>query len=249
MKSVFFVFTLWTFFVSSSVLALNAQELRLKLSQLSLGLEVETVLTGPLDGFYRVVLSDGSVLHTTENGDYFIYGDLFRVEKDKVYNHDEEERNERRRGMLSDVDESELIIFASTSDQTLATITVFTDIDCGFCRKFHEEVPEMNRLGITVRYMAFPRNGIFEDQGSDEYTSDFKKLRTVWCSDRQQFYLTLAKTGVGIAEKECDTPVVKHYALGQKMNVAGTPTIVNEDGSMTMGYRSASQLALELGIQ
>ena len=249
MNSVFFVLISMMVFTSGSALALSAEELLLKLSDLGLGVPVESVSVGPMDGFYRVVLSDGSALHTTQDGKYFIYGDLYRVAGDKLYNHDEEKRNERRRDLLNSVDESETIVFAATTDETLATVTVFTDIDCGFCRKFHEEVPEMNSLGITVRYMAFPRTGIFENQGESEYTPSFRKLRSVWCADKQQYHLTLAKTGHNVTELECNSNVEHQYAMGQKMNVAGTPAIIYEDGRMTMGYRTANQLALELGIQ
>ena len=107
----------------------------------------------------------------------------------------------------------------------------------------------MNSLGITVRYMAFPRTGIFENQGESEYTPSFRKLRSVWCADKQQFHLTLAKTGHNVTELECNSNVEHQYTMGQKMNVAGTPAIIYEDGRMTMGYRTDNQLALELGIQ
>ena len=142
MNSVFFVLISMMVFTSGSALALSAEELLLKLSDLGLGVPVESVSVGPMDGFYRVVLSDGSALHITQDGKYFIYGDLYRVAGDKLYNHDEEKRNERRRDLLNSVDESETIVFAATTDETLATVTVFTDIDCGFCRKFHEKTRE-----------------------------------------------------------------------------------------------------------
>ena len=249
MKHVFFVLISMVVFNSGVALALTAEEVRTKLSELDLGLPVESVSLGSLDQVYRVVLSDGSVLHATHDGNYFIYGDMYRVAGDKIYNHDEEKRNERRRVILASMAESEAIIFAATTDETQATITVFTDIDCRFCREFHEEVPAMNSLGVTVRYMAFPRAGIFENQGGSEYTSSFKKLRSVWCSDKQQLDLTLAKTGHDIAETNCDSNLEKHYSIGQKLNIAGTPAIIYENGRMELGYRTANQLALELGIK
>ena len=113
MKHVFFVLILMVVFNSGAALALTAEEVKTKLSELDLGIPLESVSPGSIDQFYRVVLSDGSVLHATHDGNYFIYGDMYRVAGDKIYNYDEEKRNERRRVILASMAESEAIIFAA----------------------------------------------------------------------------------------------------------------------------------------
>ena len=110
---------------------------------------------------------------------------------------------------------------------TKATITVFTDIDCGYCRKLHQDVPELNRLGVAVRYLAFPRAGI----GSDSYD----KAVSVWCADDQQKALTKAKAGKDIEMKTCVNPVAEQYGLVDAFGVTGTPAIFYEDGTLQAG--------------
>ena len=122
-----------------------------------------------------------------------------------------------------------------------ATINVFTDIDCGFCRKLHKEVPSLNKLGIEVRYLAFPRAGV----GSKSY----QKAVTAWCADNPLTALTEYKNGVDKQIRECDkNPVAGQYQLGQTLGINGTPAIVLDDGTLVPGYRTADAIAKILGL-
>jgi thiol:disulfide interchange protein DsbC len=107
-------------------------------------------------------------------------------------------------------------------------VSIFTDIDCGFCRRLHAEMAQYNKQGIAVRYLFYPRAGI----GSDSY----KKAVSVWCADDRQAAMDSAKAGNEVPEKTCENPVEAHYELGQQMRVQGTPAIVLEDGEMVPGY-------------
>jgi thiol:disulfide interchange protein DsbC len=127
-----------------------------------------------------------------------------------------------------------MVVF-SPKEPAKAHITVFTDTDCGYCQKLHSEVPELNRRGIEVRYVAFPRQGI----GSHGYNS----LVSVWCSKDRKAAMNKAKSREELPAATCDNPVAKQFELGQLIGVNGTPAIVLGNGQMIPGYQPAPQLA------
>ncbi|MGI9264329.1 MAG: thioredoxin fold domain-containing protein, partial [Gammaproteobacteria bacterium] len=143
-------------------------------------------------------------------------------------------RNTLRVGQLEGVSEDEMVVFDSETPEH--TITVFTDVDCTFCRKLHAEVPKLQELGIRVRYLSFPRYG----PGSDAWV----QADAIWCSEDRQSALTRAKKGEKIATQECGTtPVAAQYQLGNKLGVRGTPAIILESGELISGYLPADELA------
>ena len=177
---------------------------------------------------------------TDPTGTYFVVGDVYQRLNQRIVNLSDLRRNEDRRELLAGLDESEMVVFEPATDNRKAEITVFTDIDCGFCRKLHQEVPELNRLGIAVRYLAYPRAGV----GSES----FDKIVSAWCSKDQKRALTRAKAGETIPSLTCDNPVARHFELGGRMGVTGTPAIVLESGRLVPGYLPAERLAAELGL-
>jgi thiol:disulfide interchange protein DsbC len=124
--------------------------------------------------------------------------------------------------------------------ETRAVVSVFTDVDCGYCRKLHLEMADMNALGIEVRYLAFPRAGV----GSPTYD----KIVSAWCADDRNQALTDLKLGKDIPNRACPNPVAKQYELGHDIGVTGTPAIVLEDGRLLPGYMPAAELAGLLGL-
>lgn len=226
--------------MASNAIALSPAEVKAKLAQSRPGLPVEEVTNSTLPGFYEVTLSEGTTLFVNEDASYFVAGDLYRIEENRLVNISEESRNENRRELIAAVDESEMVVFSPAEGLKKATVTVFTDIDCGFCRKLHKEVPELNRLGIEVRYMAYPRAGI--------KSNSYDKYVAAWCADNKQQAITKAKLGQEIEMKTCDNPVAEQYALGNKIGVTGTPAVVYEDGTLQPGYLPALELASRLGI-
>lgn len=198
------------------------------------------IRSSELTGFYDVVLPAGQILHFTADGKNFFAGDLYSVNPTGLVNVSETGRNIERRRLMDELDESEMLVFAPPKELIKATITVFTDIDCVYCRKLHTEVPEMNRLGIAVRYLAYPRAGT----NSESY----EKLVSAWCADNPKIALTRAKNGKPIEHVTCDNPVAAQYELGGRMGVNSTPSILLEDGTLSPGYLPAQKLAEELGI-
>ncbi len=203
-------------------------------------LPIEDVKPSSLPGFYDVSLPGGQTLHFTEDGRYFFTGDLYEVTSEKLVNVTEQSRTKERKVILDQLDESEMLVFSPVKEMVKATVTVFTDIDCTYCRKLHQEVPEMNRLGIAVRYLAFPRAG--------PKSASYDKIVSAWCADNPKIALTRAKAGQEIEARTCENPVAAQYQLGGTMGVNSTPSLVFEDGSMNPGYLPAASLAEKLGL-
>lgn len=187
--------------------------------------EVEGVFRGELNGTYMFAYaSDGHVL----------IGDLLNTETKE--NLGEVAAAQKMAEEVATVSTDEMIVFSSEPNASLKGryITVFTDIDCGYCRKLHDEVPALNAAGLEVRYLAYPRAGV----GSSSY----KKYVSVWCNADQQESMTRAKSGKSVDEAECDNPIAKTFNLGRRIGVRGTPTIVFDDGRMLPGYLPATEL-------
>jgi thiol:disulfide interchange protein DsbC len=217
-----------------------ASVIRQRLLQARPDLPVGEIVPGALPGFYSAVLEGGQVLHFTEDGRYFFAGDLYEVTSNQLVNVSEQGRTGKRKQLMSLLDESQMLVFAPPKERIKATITVFTDIDCGFCRKLHKEVPELNRLGIAIRYLAYPRAGM----GSDSYD----KYVSAWCADNPKIAFTKAKAGQEIEERTCANPVAEQFQLGGLMGIDSTPSLIYDDGRLDPGYLPAEKLAAKLGV-
>jgi len=203
-------------------------------------LQVESVVAAEIDGLYKVQLVDGPLVYVSADGGRFILGELYELREDGFVNLAEEARDGDRAELLATIDPTKMIIFAAHNERK-ATINVFTDVDCFYCQKLHEEIENYNELGIEVRYLAFPRKGV----GSDT----FDKMVSAWCSKDQQDALTRLKQQQTIPKQSCGNPVAEHFALGQAMGVRGTPALVLESGRVIPGYVSPVDLAPMLGIK
>ena len=196
----------------------------------------------PVNGLYEVVIGS-EIFYLSADGSYFVAGNIYKFRADKegkpIYplNVSDQKRASLRAGVLDELEESEMVVFAPASE-TKHTINVFTDVDCGYCAKLHQEVPKLNEAGIKVRYLAFPR------AGSDSPT--YKKMVSVWCADDRQQAMTDAKARREIEERECKNSINKQYELGQRVGVRGTPAIMLSDGELLPGYMPAAKLIARL---
>jgi len=218
----------------------SADEVRARLKQANPTLPISNIVKSQLKGFWEAELPGGQILYVTEDGQNFIVGDLFEITDTRFVNLAEEGRNLKRKELMATIDESEMVVYAPEKDKIKATITVFTDIDCGFCRKLHQEVPELNQMGIAVRYLAYPRAGVPSDS--------YDKIVSAWCADDPKTALTQAKAGVVLEPRTCVNSVARQYRIGGDMGVTGTPALVYESGELKAGYMPAAQLAAALGI-
>ncbi|MEZ5558334.1 MAG: DsbC family protein [Pseudomonadales bacterium] len=210
-----------------------------KLKALRPGIPIEHVTAAPMPGFYALELTGGTVFYGTADGRYLFAGDLYELGDDDLVNLAEVKRAAKRHELIAAVPRKDMVVF-SPSGPTKAAISVFTDVDCGYCRKLHQEVPRLNELGIEVRYLAYPRAGI----GSESY----RKIVSAWCSDDPHEAITRLKAGGTIPDATCDNPVAQEYDLGRQVGVTGTPAIVLEDGTLLPGYMPADELARTVGI-
>ena len=193
-------------------------------------LSATEILPMPVEGLYEIRIG-AQVSYVTGDGRYLIQGDIYDVETDK--NLTELRRTSVRLDSIEDLGESSMIVF--DSEDVKHTITVFTDIDCGYCRKLHREIDVYNALGIKVRYMFFPRSG--------PQTESWFKAENVWCSEDRNSALTQAKAGAVVESHECAlTPVAQHYMLGKSFGIRGTPAIIADTGEMIGGYVSPQEL-------
>ncbi len=179
---------------------------------------------------YEVVYG-AQILYMSSNGQYVIQGDLIDLKKRE--NITETTRKVQRAKLLSDIQDETTIEF--TPKKVKHTITVFTDIDCGYCRKLHKELQDYLDAGIKVRYLAYPRSGV--------NTDSYYKAVTVWCSTDKNGAMTESKAGVKLPRKSCDNPVQEHMKLADQFSVSGTPTIILEDGEVVPGYVPAARLS------
>ncbi len=197
---------------------------------------------------YEVELTSGEVLYTTANGQFFIYGSLFEASKEGLVNLTAKRGDEKRKELLATIDVKDMVVFPSKEEEK-SVVTVFTDVDCGYCRKLHREVPRLNELGITVQYLAYPRAGIYTDQKRSKFTGSYKKLKSVWCDADRPAAMSKAKATGFIKENlNCDAPIEAQLLLGEKFGVRGTPALVLQGGQLIPGYMPANELAKKLGL-
>ena len=197
------------------------------------GISVEDITDAPIPGMYQVAVG-ANVAYVTKDGRYIIRGDIIDVETSA--NVSEETRARARATMLHGVDPASMIVFKPANGAAKHTVTIFTDVDCGYCRQFHREIDKVTALGIEVHYLFYPRTG--------PNTESWTKAEEVWCAPDHNSALTRAKLGGELPNgPACTTPVESHYELGQRIGVRGTPAVFNEAGDLIGGYLPPATLA------
>ncbi|MGY6277055.1 DsbC family protein [Methylomonas sp. MgM2] len=192
--------------------------------------QIDSIQPTEIKGLYEVV-TGGSIFYSSEDGRYLLQGQLYDAVAKK--NITEDKLADVRKAALDNIGEKNMIVFKPEASKH--SVSVFTDIDCGYCRKLHSEIDQYLDQGITVRYLFFPRAG----KGSESYA----KAISVWCADDRQKALTAAKKGESLQTKTCDNPIDQHMKLGEAFGMSGTPMIVTEKGNILPGYVPAGQLA------
>ncbi|MES9942877.1 MAG: DsbC family protein [Candidatus Thiodiazotropha sp. 6PLUC1] len=196
--------------------------------------EIKSIVPSEISGLYEVMVGP-QIFYVSADGKHLLSGKLFDIEK-------REDLTSPKIALakaeyIDSVGEDNMVIFSPKDYKH--TVTVFTDIDCGYCRKLHAEIEDYNELGIRVRYMMYPRAGV----GSDS----FKKAEAVFCADDRNEAMTLSKAGEDVDSKSCDNPVLSHFELGKLLGVTGTPAIFLESGDMLPGYIPAKKMSTILG--
>ncbi|MCC5794546.1 MAG: DsbC family protein [Chromatiales bacterium] len=215
----------------SLVLADEAAE---RVAGLFPGVGVANVRPAPLPGFFEVRVGT-QIFYVTEDARFLIQGELYDVETTE--NLTASRRASVRLDAIEEMGEPTMVVFAP--DSWSHTITVFTDIDCGYCRRLQREIADYMALGIRVRYLFFPRSG----PGTESWT----KAEQVWCSPDRLDAMTRSKAGQRLTASACNpNPVEAHFELGRDLGIRGTPALITDSGELIPGYLPAAELLRRL---
>ena len=211
--------------------AANADEaaIRQAMTKSMPSVKIDSVKPSEIKGLYEVIVG-ANIFYVSEDGKYLLQGRLVDVAARKDLT--EEKLSGTRKQAIEKIGQENMIVFKPKIGKY--TVSVFTDIDCGYCRKLHSEIDQYLAQGITIQYLFFPRAG----KDSDSYN----KAVSVWCAKDRNAALTDAKKGNTPPAKTCDNPVDEHMQLGADFDVKGTPMIVTEKGNIYPGYLPAKQL-------
>lgn len=211
-------------------------QVRQKVNAMFSAISPEDVNPSPIDGWYTI--HRGSIIaYVSADGRYLLQGDMIDLEEN--VNLSEMVRNDSRRELMATVPDEEVIAFSP--EEVKYSVAVFTDVDCTYCRRLHNQINEYMAYGIEVRYLMYPRNG----PSSPAWTT----AEEVWCSEDRNGALTAAKMDRKFASTNCDASIVDHhYNLGQEVGLTGTPAIVLDDGTLISGYLPPDQLKARLDV-
>ena len=224
-----FIFLMLSFCASATLADGVPQAIQDKAAELIPDRLPDSVGPTPVAGLYEVTFGT-QVVYLFEDGQHLLSGDL--IDLDAGANLTEDARKSGRKSVIDSLDEAGMVIFSPTD--TISTITVFTDTECGYCVRLHQEINQLLAAGVEVRYLGYPRAGV----GS----SSFDTLVSVWCSDDPQQAMTDAKAGRAIEPRSCKTDIARQMEAAQGVGVRGTPTIVLQDGKTIPGYVPAGEL-------
>jgi thiol:disulfide interchange protein DsbC len=229
----FFAMALAVMSVAPALAADGPDTVKASMGKLLPGIPVDGVKETPMAGLYEVTVGP-EIYYMSGDGRFLLDGRLIDVESSEDLT--EASRSKARLSTLQTITDDSAVIFSPADPKY--TVTVFTDIDCGYCRKLHQEIEGYNAQGIRVRYLFFPRSGL--------NTPSYDKAVSVWCADDRNQALTDAKAGKSVESRKCDNPVAEQLELGKSLGVRGTPSIFLDDGQMVPGYVPPAKLAAML---
>jgi thiol:disulfide interchange protein DsbC len=202
----------------------------------TLKVNVQSINESPIKGLYEVV-SQGALYYISEDGQFLINGDMYDLDngmKNLTSTKVDEIRRQSTAESFAKIKDFEKDMIVYKADNEKYVITVFTDTSCAYCQKLHSEIADYNKLGITIRYLAFPRGG--------EHSNAYRTMVSVWCSDNPKEAMDNAKKRRQIDSKTCENTVLEQFNLGVALGITGTPSLFLEDGTMMPGYLPAERL-------
>ena len=235
-KSQFIVFCSAVLMLASgsSVADDETEKIRAGLESMTNG-GIGEIVESPMEGVYEVLINN-RLYYVYAKGEHVLIGSVFNVENGT------ELKQEKAKRLIYETVEGtpveQMVVMKPAESKRY--LTVFTDVDCFYCRRFHSEVPELLEAGLEVRYLAFPRAGI----GSESYNV----MVSVWCAEDTPQAMTDAKNGLKIDEITCPNPVADQYEVGVRAGIQGTPTLITDDGEVIFGYVPFQELLAMLGL-
>ena len=199
------------------------------------GIKVQDISFSDERNLYVINVGDIQPIYMLPDGEHVILGDIFNISEGEAQSTTEKDKDIFRKNKLN-TSNLETIDFLAKKEKY--SLTVFTDVDCGYCRKFHNEIDQYNSLGISIKYLAFPRAGI----DSESYT----KMVSAWCSDQADLSITLLKDNKSIPSNSCENSVAEQFELGRTLGITGTPALITQSGKLLPGYVPAQELLMLL---
>lgn len=234
MKNLFLVFAFITFGIFAE--KDDMQDLTNKINLiLPDGIKVQDISFSDERNLYVINVGDIQPIYMLPDGEHVILGDIFNISEGEAQSTTEKDKDIFRKNKLI-TSNLETIDFLAKKEKY--SLTVFTDVDCGYCRKFHNEIDQYNNLGISIKYLAFPRAGI----DSESYT----KMVSAWCSDQADLSITLLKDNKSIPSNSCENSVAEQFELGRTLGITGTPALITQSGKLLPGYVPAQELLMLL---
>lgn len=229
---------------SAATKALNEDQIRIMLEARFPDASIEHVAPSDVDSLYSFLL-EGNLYYISDDGKYLIDGKMLDITTEKIRNVSQERlsqldkmKSPMRKREMAKLKEEDMVVFKAPNEEHV--ISVFTDIDCGYCQKMHRERNDYLSRGITIRYLAYPRAGINSPSG--------EKLKGIWCASDPQTAMTEAKLERKYREGRCETPFAQHMSLVRKFGIRGTPGIVLENGDVIGGYQPAEIMRQRLDL-
>lgn len=211
------------------------EQLRESMARLAPDMPITAIAESVMPGVYEVV-SGAQVFYLTPDGRYMLEGSIIDLEERVDIS--EQRRGSLQMSLINEIPEDQMLVFNNKDGNAERSITVFTDTDCGYCQKLHQEITAITDAGIKVRYLLFPRAGI-ESASSQE-------LQSVWCASDQQEAMTIAKTGGQVPSATCENPIENHMAIARQVGLRGTPLIYLDNGIKIPGYQPAAELIKQI---
>jgi len=209
----------------------DIEHLTKRLSEQFEGMSITSVSTSPVPGLYEFV-SDGQIYYVDRNADYLLDGSM--IDLNGRVNLTEGRLGQLHTGLIEEIGEDNMLIY-EPSEPSDRSITVFTDISCGYCRRLHQDIDGLLDAGVRVRYLLFPRAGL----DSEAHAA----LESVWCADNPQEAMTRAKSGQSVEPATCDNPIAEHVSIAERIGLRGTPLIYLDTGDRIPGYREPATIA------
>jgi len=211
-----------------------------KMKLINPNIEVSEVIESPWPGMYEVTLASGEVIFSDKSAEYLVLGQMFNLSLEKGFVNLTQKKFEKKvAAVLADANSDEQIIYKAKGEEK-AVISVFTDISCYYCKKLHKAIPQLQESGVTIKYLAFPREGKNSDTAN--------QMSSIWCAKDKAKAMNLAKNSGRIESLSCDDPVEKQFDLARELGVNATPTIFTTEGVKISGFASAERLLSEIGV-
>ena len=216
-----------------SVFPLASEDLINKISKiLPTGLPINFIEESSMPDFYVVNVANNQILYVSKDFKFVLAGEVIALNEGEITSLNDIYENKFIKNIISSIKPNESIDFISSNERF--KLKIFTDVSCSYCRLLHSEIDQYLSNGITINYLAFPRDGLDSEV--------YKDMVSVWCSLDPKDSLNKLKKGENIESKNCKNPVEDHFRKGSLIGITGTPTIILEDGRKFSGYIPANEL-------